>query len=100
MKNSSKNNPKDLIFLKNLVIDSYSNNWLIDKFIVFKSLNNILYLIYSNNNKSIISYNIIDNKKINEIKNAHEDYISSFRYYLDNINQRDLVISLSSNITI
>jgi len=83
---------------KNLVIDSYSNNFLVNKFIVFKSFNNILYLIFSNNNKSIISYNIIDNKKINEIKNAHEDYISSFRYYLDNINQRDLVISLSSNL--
>ena len=98
MKNTLKNNPKDLVFLKNLVIDSYSNNWLIDKFVVFKSLNNILYLIYSNNSKSIISYNIIDNKKINEIKNVHEDYISSFKYYLDNINQRDLVISLSSNL--
>ena len=63
MKNTLKNNPKDLIFLKDLVIDSYSNNWLIDKFIVFKSFNSILYLIYSDNNKSIISYNIIDNKK-------------------------------------
>ena len=98
MKNTLKNNPKDLIFLKDLVIDSYSNNWLIDKFIVFKSFNRILYLIYSDNNKSIISYNIIDNKKINEVKNAHKDYISSFRYYLDNTNKRDLVISLSSNL--
>ena len=87
-----------MLFLKNLVTDSYSKDWLIDKFIIFKSINNILYLIYSNNNKSIISYNIIGNKKINEIKNAHEDYISSFRYYLDNINQRDLFISLSSNL--
>ena len=98
MKNTLKNNPKDLVFLKNLVLDSYSNNWLINKFIVFKSFDKILYLIFSNNNKSIISYNIIDNKKINEIKNAHKDYISIFRYYLDNINQRDLVISLSSNL--
>ena len=98
MKNTLKSNPKDLIFLKNLVLDSYSNNWLISKFIVFKSFNNILYLIYSNNNKSIISYNIIDNKKINEIKNAHKEYISCFRYYFDNTNKRDLVISLSSNL--
>ena len=87
-----------MIFLKDFVIDSYSNNWLIDKFIVFKSFNSILYLIYSDNNKSIISYNIIDNKKINEIKNVHKDYISSFRYYLDNKKKRDLVISLSSNL--
>ena len=98
MKNTLKDNPKDLLFLKNLVIDSYSKDWLIHKFIVFKSIDNILYLIYSNDNKSIISYNIIDNQKINEIKNAHKDNISSFRYYLDNINQRDLFISLSSNL--
>ena len=98
MKNILEDNPKELLFLKNLVIDSYSKDWLIDKFIIFKSLNNILYLIYSNNNKSIISYNIIENQKINEIKNAHKACISSFRYYLDNINQRDLVLSLSSNL--
>ena len=98
MKNTLKDNAKNLLFSKDLVIDSYSNNWTIDKFIVFKSFNNILYLIYSNNNKSIISYNIIDNKKINEIKNAHIEYISCFRYYFDNTNKRDLVISLSSNL--
>ena len=98
MENTLNNNPNDLLFLNDLVIDSFSKDWLIDKFIVFKSLNNIIYLICSNNNKSIISYNIIDNKKINEIKNAHKDNISSFRYYLDNINQRDLFISLSSNL--
>ena len=98
MKNTLKDNAENLLFLKDLVIDSYSNNWTIDKFIVFKSFNNILYLIYSNNNKSIISYNIIDNKKINEIKNAHIEYISCFRYYFDNTNKRDLVISLSSNL--
>ena len=98
MKNTLKDNAENLLFLNDLVIDSYSNNWTINKFIVFKSFNNILYLIYSNNNKSIISYNIIDNKKINEIKNAHKDYISSFRYYLDNTNNRDLVISLSLSL--
>ena len=98
MENTLNNNPNDLLFLNDLVIDSFSKDWLIDKFIVFKSLNNILYLIYSNNNKSIISYNIIDNQKINEIKNAHKDNISSFRYYLDNTNQRNLFISLSSNL--
>ena len=46
MKNTLKNNPKDLVLFKNLVIDSYSNNWLINKFIVFKSFDNILYLIF------------------------------------------------------
>jgi len=99
LKNSFLKNtvPKDIIFLNNITNDSYSRYWFIDIFIIFKSINNILYLIFTNRNKSIISYNIIDNKRINEIKNAHENYISSFRYYLDNINKRDLIISISSN---
>jgi hypothetical protein len=36
MKNTLKDNAENLLFLKDLVIDSYSNNWTIDKFIVFK----------------------------------------------------------------
>ena len=90
-------NPKDIIFLKNIVNDSYPHLWYIDQFTVFKSINNILCLIYANKNKSIISYNIIENKKLNEIKNAHQKYINKFRYYLDNINKRDLIISISSD---
>ena len=65
-------------------------------FSIFKSINDILYLIYSNKNKSIISYDLIQNKKINEIKNAHNEYITNFRYYLDKINLRDLILSISA----
>ena len=39
---------------------------------------------------------MIDNKKINEIKNAHLYYINNFRHYLDKDNLRDLLISISS----
>ena len=64
-------------------------------FSAFKSINNIIYIIYANIYKSIISYNLIENKKINEIKNDHENEITGFRYYLDKINKRDLIISIS-----
>ena len=59
------------------------------------SINEIFYLIYSSKNNSIIFYDIIENKKINEIKNAHKDIITGFRHYVDNYNKRDLIISLS-----
>ena len=52
-------------------------------------------LIYSNEKKSIISFDIYKNIKLNEIENAHEEYITSFRYYLDSINNRDLFLSIS-----
>ena len=85
----------DIKFLKNIVDDSYSDDWIINKFIVFESINSIFFLIYTNELKSIISYDIINNKRINEVKNAHKNFISNFRYHLDEINNRDLILSLS-----
>ena len=68
-------------------------------FIVFISINNILCLIYSNKredkNNSIISYNIIDYKKICEIPNAHNEDITNFRHYFDKNNRKDLILSVS-----
>ena len=90
-------NPQDIEFINNLVEDSYSDHTLDNTFCVFKSINNIFYLIYSNDKNSIIVYDIIYNKKINELKKAHENYITNFRYYYDNINKRDLMISVSAD---
>jgi len=45
----------------------------------------------------MISYDLNNQKKINEIKNIHDEYITNFRHYLDEINKRDLVMSLSRN---
>ena len=78
------------------ISDAFSPCFLENSFIAFKSINNVFTLIYSNKNMSIISYNIIDNKKINEIKNAHKMYITNFRYYYDIINKRDLILSVSA----
>ena len=71
--------------------------WLDNTFTAFKSINNILYLVYSNPKKSIISYDLINNKKINEIKEAHNEQITNFRNYFDEINHRDLILSKSAN---
>ena len=94
--NIKNNLDKNNINLFNyLSLDSYCERHLDNSFTIFKSINDLLYLIYSNENHSIISYNLIDNKKYIEIKNAHDNYIQSFRHYLDDINQRDLIISIS-----
>ena len=53
---------------KILVQDSFSRLWLDNSFCVFNSINNILFLIYVNEKNFIISYNLIDEKKLNEIK--------------------------------
>ena len=44
-------------------------------FLIFKSINDILYLIYINKESSFISFNLINNKIINEIKKPHNNDI-------------------------
>ena len=95
MSNDYFTNPQNIKYLNDITNDSYSNYWLDNTFIIFKSINNILYLIYANKKRSIISYDAISNQKINEIKNAHEDYITNFRHCLSN-NKKDLFLSISS----
>ena len=87
--------PKNMKFLKDLTSDSYSSYSLDNSFSVFKSINDILYLIYSNKNRAIISFNLVTKQKMSEIANAHDYYITNLRHYLDEINRRDLVMSIS-----
>ena len=88
-----ENKPYDCI---NLINDSYTINNTNNTFCVFKSINDLYFLIYSNQNNSIISFDLIANKKVNEIKNAHELDITYYRHYMDKNNKRDLIISVSS----
>ena len=78
-----------------IINDSYIDLRFDNSFCVFKSINNILYLIYSNKDKSIICYDLININKINEIKKAHDNYITNFRHNFDNLNKRDLILSIS-----
>ena len=86
----------NFIFCKNIVEDSFMDLGTDNTFTIFNSFNNTLCLIYSNRSKSIISYDIIDNKKIIEIKNAHKNYITSFEHFSDKENKRDLLMSVSA----
>ena len=88
---------KKIKLLKNLTKDSFCSYFGINSFTVFKSINDILYLIYSNRQKSIIFYDLINNTKILEIKNAHNDNVNNFIYYNDIINKRDLILTVSKN---
>ena len=82
--------------MKELTKDSYSGYEIRNSFIIFKSINDILCMVYANKSKSILLYNMIDYKIINEIKRAHNNFISSFVHYLDLIHKRDLHLSISA----
>ena len=90
---SSDPTKNDLPF--NIVYYLYAGNRIDNIFCIFKSKEEILYLIYSER-LSIIAYNINKFQKITEIENAHDALIQSFRYHFDNINNRDIILSVSS----
>ena len=94
-KNQENNTPKNIRLLMDMVNDSYAISNTDNSFSVFKSINDIFYLIYSNKIKSLICYDIYKEKKIFDLINYHNEYISSFRHILDKKNKRDLIMSIS-----
>ena len=84
--------------IKDLVNDSSydgEGRCLYDYYIVFKSIFNINYIVYANNN-TIILFNLIENKTLT-IKNAHNSQITNSNHYSDKKNKRDLILSLSNS---
>jgi len=94
LSDSFSSNPENIHFLKDLTNDSYSFN-LTNSFIIFKSIEDILILIYPSRNDSLIAINILDNKIVNEIKNAVDEFNPNFSHFLDKINKRDLIMAVS-----
>jgi len=92
---NSKDNPKDLKICLDIAPDSYASTTIDNSFTVFKSINDILYLIYVNENKSIISYDLNKQKKISEIKNVFKTNITNFKHFLDEKKKRDLIMTMS-----
>ena len=96
--NSEKedSNPENIQFSKNLTKDAFSYYSFDNTLDLFKSFDDIIYMIYTNKNRSIISYNLLNNEVINQVKKSHNEYISNFKHYLDKKNKRDLLISVSA----
>ena len=94
-KNDEIINPKEFKLVSNTVDDSFAHTDLDNSFTVFKAINDILYLVYSNDKNSIISYDLKEQKKVIELKNIHNYFITNFNHYLDKIKKRDLIISVS-----
>ncbi len=52
-------NPKNIELLFDITEDSYTHHSLDNTFTIFKSFNDIIYVIYSNQFNSIISYDLL-----------------------------------------
>ena len=89
-------NPKDLVFLRHIIVDDFYNTYSD----IFKSIDNIFYLIYANNNNSefsIVLYKLIEDIKIVVIKKAHKERITNIKHYIEKLNKRDLIITSSKD---
>ena len=75
----------------------YAEDETDNTFEIFYSYDKILCLVYSTDKKSIIAHNLLIYKRMFEIKNAHDNYITNFRHYLDESNKRNLIISISGH---
>ena len=79
-------------------ISSFAQYEVNNTFLLFEpSFDNLIYIVFSNSQKDIICYDFTKNKIVNQIKKAHKDYITSFRYFLDIKNNRDLILSVSAD---
>ena len=89
-------NPKNIKFHSNIVKNSVCLNPEYKTFTVFKSIDDLFYLIYYSTNISMICYELNERKIIKEIKNDICGDITNIKHYLDKQNKRDLILTLSS----
>jgi hypothetical protein len=92
----SRINAQKMVKIKDLNIQSSISQQAQEKvFAAFKTLDNKYYLIYRNNNSSIIFYNLIDEER-KEIQ-IQKSPISLIKHYIDNRNneKKDIVLIYS-----
>ena len=87
--------PSSLNSVYNLINDSYNIDYLDNTFTLYNSKNDCLYLVYATEHKSIKCYSFGQQKVINEIKNAHEDYITNFRHCFNKKTETEMIMSIS-----
>ena len=95
------NNNSNIIKFKNffdITYNSFIFSGLNNTFSVFKTHNNLLFLIYADTNNSIICHELEKNQKICEIHNSHRSYIGSFIHYYDKKKRKNLIIYIHNQL--
>ena len=98
-----ENQPKNKKEYRNIPLLGYFDNdgfgfLYRNKFIIFKSINDIYFLVcIGPNHTSITFYNIIDNKIMSIIHYPHEDFIYNLKYFFYEYRKMDLIMSIDDN---
>jgi len=83
---------KEIKFIYNISDNPFNFYEADNSFVIFKSIYNKYYIIFASKN-NIISYNLNNQQIENEIKNAHQYFITSFRHCL--YRNKDIIMSVS-----
>ena len=95
-KGQSSFNPDNPIFNNNVTIieDSILFNSR-NAFIVFISISNQLLLVYSNDSKEIIFYDLAEFQMLKKYETSHKEIITFLKHFKDIKNKRDIIVSIS-----
>ena len=91
-----KNLKLENFILKNNIKNSFSRWGLDNAFIAF-NFNDFSYLIYATKYKSIISFNLNEEIIVSDIKKAHTEDITNFRYYIKEEENKCIIMSISGD---
>ena len=97
--------PKNMKFSNNVINNSYANYSYENSFVIYETQNKNLNIVYATKDKTLISKCIdkitIGDKNSYEIKSgfiqtkAHNNFITSIKYYFDEVNQMEIIMTIS-----
>ena len=94
--NGSKKNPKNFKFEKTISNDLFRKYFNNNRACIFNScIDNKIYIIYGIISLDLECYDILDDKKFILIKKLHKMQFDSCRYFYDENNKRDLIVTTS-----
>lgn len=89
------NNPKNFVFQKTISRDLFTRNFYNNRACLFCSLDDNIYIAYGVSSFNLECYDIINDKKFILIEKLHKNFFDSCRYFYDENNKRDLLITTS-----
>ena len=97
-----KIDPKEFVYIKTVSTDLFSKNYYNNRACIFNSIqDDNIYIAYgTKENLNLECFDIINDEKFIIVKELHKDFFDSCRYYLDdNDNKnRDLIITSSLDL--
>ena len=87
--------PTDFEYKKTISNDIFKRNFYGNRACIFISCDNKVYIAFGESSLDLKGYDIDKDEKFTIYEKLHEEFFDSIRYYYDNENDRDLLITAS-----